>query len=855
MKAILLAGGLGTRLRPITLTCPKPLLPIGNLPLIHRIVLNLRAQGVKEFVFLLHYQPEKFMQALGDGRAYSAVFEHVIMDNDLSTAGSVKFAQPHITETTLIYSADILAELPLERMMAFHRRRRALATLALYPITAPLPYGLVLRDGDGRIRRFFEKPTWPQVFSDWINAAIYLIEPELLDHIPAGRPVFFEQEVFPPLAASDAAVFGFPLEGYWRDVGSPEDWRMANLDYLHGKLPPLMLTPAEQQLAASPNPPAITNATLSSLGPDCDIAPDAHIEASVIGANCRIEPHARIRGSVILDAAHVGQGVQVHEAIIMGGVAIEAKAEIHHQAVLAEAAHIGAAAIVAANAVVRNGQKIAPGETVAAKRVLPTGYIRRFVDGGSLLGSVSVGMSVEFMRWAGKAFALRQIQARAAATGQPQKLLLATEEEERFSTWALALAQGMLSAGCEVYLLESVTLPVARWALQIDQYLGGIYLGADRHAELIRLALMHPSAEDFMTEESCSLERIDLVEAPQHGNLHILQANAVRESYLRMVQSCVLEYFGDQSPSGRRPVGVAFAPQPGSVLDRRTPVRIGVVGVATEQTVSQFFAMLGWPAQIEAFPVDMSRDFRRHTRSAQKKFAQTITAEVGIGVWLGGVGERIQLALPQHGMLPRGSSDTVMARLLTRHDPELQLVAGWLFPYRDQPDPQSGATVQRYEGCLLTAASLRAAQNHVRFIGLDGRGGIAFPIPAKNKTGIAYPDALMALAHLLAILAKTPRAELSRLLPSTRLGYRLMPCPDEVKAYAMRRLVESCDDLKFAFSDGIRLEEATEKGSPNWVVVRPCAGMEALEIYWEENSRVPSLNRTIRRRLAHWRAK
>ncbi|MGH7450106.1 MAG: nucleotidyltransferase family protein, partial [bacterium] len=214
MKAILLAGGLGTRLRPITLTCPKPLLPVGNLPIIQRIIFNLRAQGIKEFVFLLHYQPERFIRTLGDGKAYDAVFDYIVMDKDLSTAGSVKFARGHITETTLIYSADILADLPLRRMLAFHKRRRAMATLVLHPITTPLPYGLVLRESDGRIRRFFEKPTWPQVFSDWINAAIYLIEPELLDHIPdKDRPVFFEQEVFPPLAAAKAAIFGFPFEG------------------------------------------------------------------------------------------------------------------------------------------------------------------------------------------------------------------------------------------------------------------------------------------------------------------------------------------------------------------------------------------------------------------------------------------------------------------------------------------------------------------------------------------------------------------------------------------------------------------------------------------------------------------
>lgn len=838
MKAILLAGGLGTRLRPITLTCPKPLLPVGNLPIIQRIIFNLRAQGLKEFVFLLHYQPERFIRTLGNGKAYDAVFDYVVMDKDLSTAGSVKFARSHITETTLIYSADILADLPLRRMLAFHQRRRAMATLALHPITTPLPYGLVLRERDGRIRRFFEKPTWPQVFSDWINAAIYLIEPELLDHIPdEGRAVFFEQEVFPPLAAAKAAIFGFPLEGYWRDVGTPEDLRMANLDYLHGKLSPLMLAPEER-------PRSVDSTSL--IGAGCMIAPDTHLEASVIGANSRIESHAKIRGAVIFDEVHLGPGAQVNEAIIMRGATIEAKAEVHHQAVIAEGARVGAAAIVAANAVVRNEQQIAAGETVPAKRVLPTGYIRRFVDGGNLLGSVGGGMSTDLMRWVGKAFALRQIKAHVESVLSGERtLLLATQEEDRFSAWTLALAQGMLSAGCEVYVLESVTLPVARWALQMNRYLGGIYLGADRHASLIRLALMHPSAEDFTTEESCSLERIDLIDAPKAGNLHLLEAAMVRDDYLRMVLNGV---WGD-SQTKSLPV---FAPLPNTVLARPIPVRVGVVGAATEQIVSQFFARLGWPVQIEVFPVDMSPDFRRHTRSAQKIFAQSLTAEVGVGIWLGGVCERIQLALPQHGMLPRGGSDAVMARLLTRHNPDLQLVAGWLFPYRGQP-------VRRYEGCLLTAASLQAAKNGARIIGFDGRGGIAFPISTHEaitgaRHGIACADALMAMAHLLAILSKTNRTEMEALLPSTRLGYRLMPCPDETKAYLMRRLVEVYDNLNFAFSDGIRLEDTTDPSSPNWVVIRPCAGMQALEIYWEENGSTPSLNVAVRRRLAQWRA-
>jgi len=853
VKAILLVGGLGTRLRPMTLTCPKPLLPIGNLPLIERIVLNLRAHGIKEFVFLLHYKPEMFIAALGDGRRGDARFQYVTMDEDLSTAGSVKFVREHVTETTLVHSGDILADLPLRRMFAFHRRRRALVTLALHPVAAPLPFGLVLRESDGRIRRFFEKPTWPQVFSDWINASIYLIEPELLAHIPgAPRAVLFEQEVFPPLAAANAAIYGFPIEGYWRDVGTPEDLRLANMDYLNGRLPQKMLTPDERTWLIPAGEKSVSHFV---IGHDSKLAPDAHIETSVIGANCVIASHAKIHGAVIFDNVAVERGALINNAILMRGVSVEAKAEIHPHAVLAENAQIGAAAIICANAVARTGAQVAPGETLHAKRVLPTGYLRRFVDGGSLLGSLKSGMSVELMRWVGKTFALRQAQ-KENKNEKMMTLLLATQDEDHFNAWARALAQGMLSAGGEVHLLESVTLPLARWALQKGGHRGGIYLGADRHAELLRLAFMHPTAEDFSTEETCSLERIDLIDAPNKGNLRLLEAALWREDYLRMVINCAC--------TGRDETAPRRQSLPQSILNKPIPVRVGVVGQASEQIVENFFALVDGAAKVEVFPLDMSASFRRHTRAAQKAFVQSLSADAGLGVWIGGVGERIQLALPGYGMLPRGRSDALIARLLIEQNPGVQIVAGWLFPNFAQKLPSQ---IRRYEGCMLTAASLRAANSQTRLIGFDGRGGIAFsPLAPGNlprsqtfpeHCGIAYPDALLALAFLLRALLKISRDEFAAMIPGTMLGYRLMHCSDDAKAYLMRRLVESHGQLACSFSDGIRLEDRNS-AEKNWLVVRPCAGMPALEIYWEENTSDAvtnsKLNTIVRRQLAQWRA-
>ncbi|MDZ7343508.1 MAG: sugar phosphate nucleotidyltransferase [candidate division KSB1 bacterium] len=864
MKAILLAGGIGTRLRPITHTCPKPLLPIGNAPLIQRLVWYLRAQGVKEFVFLLYYQPEKFIDALGDGQREAAQFSYVIMEKDLSTAGSVKFAREHITETTLIYSADILADLPLAPMLDFHRCRRALVTLALYPVSAPLPFGLVLRERDGRIRRFFEKPTWPQVFSDWINAGIYLIEPELLDSIPdEPRPIFFEQEVFPPLAKANAAIFGFPLvndarNGYWRDVGTPEDLRLANMDYLRGRFPPSL----RQQLTSANLSESSWSGTIASLiGEGCEISPAAHVEACVIGRNCRIDAKARVRGSVLFNEVHIGAGAQVEDAIVMNNVKIEAQAEVRHHAVVAANAQIGAAAIVEANAIVSNNQYLAAATKALAKRALPVGYLRRFVDGGNLLGSIAGGMSTDFMRWVGKAFALRQQRANANAKVPASPLLLATEEAERFAVWTRALTQGILSAGTDVHLLETVTLPLARWILRNGQYTGGIYLGIDTLSGLLRLVFLHDTGEDFTTEESCSLERIELVEAPEAGRLNLSGAVHLEQSYLQMIITAISNGIDRELP-------MPFLPAPKSVLDREIPVRIGVIGSAMRKIVSTFFDQLGWPASIASYPSEMSTGFRRHLRRMQKTFSHSITNEVGIGFWIGGIGERLQMVLPGRGVLPFGQNDITIARLLATFVAQAQIFGGWLFSEmignRGLAGRQNQSAVQEYGGCMLPPSFIRAFRPQ-EFpdkptsaipswrLGFDGRGAVV--IYDDDAAAGACADALRALALLLGALSKTTPGELEKLIPPHVLGYRLLPCPDEAKAYLMRRLVEFYDSLDLEFSDGIRLKEKnhnTYAPDANWVVVRPCAGKQAIEIFWGEQGRSPSLSVSVRRRLALW---
>jgi hypothetical protein len=264
----------------------------------------------------------------------------------------------------------------------------------------------------------------------------------------------------------------------------------------------------------------------------------------------------------------------------------------------------------------------------------------------------------------------------------------------------------------------------------------------------------------------------------------------------------------------------------------------------------------------------MSADFRRHLRRMQTAFSQSITNEGRIGFWLYGIGERLQLILPGRGLLPFGQSDAIIAHLLAGLIPGAQIIGGWLFSQmigkNGLPVGQKESGIHQYSGCVLPTSLIRSiCLNESRrqqrsaaplpILAVDGRGAIVICDEASSP--IACPDSLLALAFLLSALSKTPPADLQKLIPANSLGYRLLPCPDEAKAYLMRRLVEAYDQFDLQFSDGVRLKGKNQTGNApasDWVVVRPCAGKEALEIFWCENGGSPSLSVSVRRRLALW---
>ena len=222
MKAVIMAGGFGTRLRPLTNNLPKPMVPMANKPMMEHILELLIRCKVTDIITLLYFNPEIIENYFGDGSRFDVKMTYISAADDLGTAGSVKHAARYLDKSFLVISGDLLTDFDLLKAIDFHKGQRAIATMVLTHVENPLPFGIVITDKDGRINRFMEKPGWGEVFSDTINTGIYILEPEVLDMIPPNQEFDFSKDLFPILLEKKKALYGYIADGYWKDVGSLE---------------------------------------------------------------------------------------------------------------------------------------------------------------------------------------------------------------------------------------------------------------------------------------------------------------------------------------------------------------------------------------------------------------------------------------------------------------------------------------------------------------------------------------------------------------------------------------------------------------------------------------------------------
>jgi mannose-1-phosphate guanylyltransferase / phosphomannomutase len=466
-----MAGGEGTRLRPLTSNLPKPMMTLANRPMMEHIIRLLKDHGFEDIVVTVAFMANVIRTYFGDGSEFGVRMVYATEETPLGTAGSVRNAMDELDERFLVISGDVLTDIDLSAIVRFHEEKNALATIGLKAMENPLDFGIVITREDGSIERFLEKPTWGQVFSDTINTGIYVLEPEIFDYIEADQPVDFSGEVFPKLLDDNKALFGHVSEGYWEDVGTLEAYVTAHQDVLDGKVevdvPGFRLAEgvwlgegAEVHPKARVDGPVV-------IGDYCSVEAGAHLsQYTVLGSNVRVSADAYLERAVVHDNAYVGPSVRLRGCVVGRSSDLRRGARCEEGVVLGEECFVGEHAVINPNV------KVYPFKTVEANAIINSSIVWESRGARHLFGKLGVSglANVDIS----PELAIRV--AMAFGTTLKKGAVVTTSRDSSRAARALkrAVMVGLNATGVNVEDLELATIPVTRFEVRTFRSQAGV---------------------------------------------------------------------------------------------------------------------------------------------------------------------------------------------------------------------------------------------------------------------------------------------------------------------------------------------------------------------------------------------
>jgi mannose-1-phosphate guanylyltransferase/phosphomannomutase len=793
MKAVIMAGGEGTRLRPLTSNQPKPMIPLVNKPMMEHIIGLLREHGFTDIVVTVAFLANAIRTYFGDGSEFGVRMVYATEETPLGTAGSVRNAMDELGERFLVISGDVLTDIDLSAVVSQHIEKKALATIALKSIENPLEFGIVITREDGSIERFLEKPTWGQVFSDTINTGIYVLEPEIFDFIPAGRPVDFSSEVFPALLAAGRPIFGHVVEGYWEDVGNLDAYLKAHHDALDGKVEidiagfrmsegVWLGEGAEVDPAAHVEGPVV-------LGDNCRVDAGSHLSAyTVLGSNVRVGSDAFLERCVVHDNAYLGDAVRLRGCIIGRSSDLRRGAHCEEGVVLGDECFVGE------HAVINPGVKVYPFKTVEPGAVINTSIVWESRGARQLFGRLGVAglANVDVT----PEFAVRVAMAYASTLKKGSTITTSRDASRAGRAVKRAVMVGLNAAGLHVDDLEAATVPVTRFQVRAGRSQGGI---------TVRLVPGDPQSVAIRFFDDNGL---DIDEAMQRK----IERLYYREDYRRVLASEI----GD---IGFPPRAIEFYTQAlvnsvdvEAIRGARFKVVLDYSYGATSFVMPNVLSKLG--AEVLAVnpyastPGVLGFEASRHG----ERVGELVRASgAHLGAILDPDGERIMVVDDAgHVLSDLEAMFSVLTLVLaTQQSPAIALPVG--------------VPLAAEQMCSDAGASLvwtKLAPAHLMEVAAGGDVSFA----ASQDGGFIFPaslpafDAVTSFVHLLAMLAATG-LRLSKVVagtPRSHLAHETVVTPWEQKGMVMRSLVEGIKDRQLLLVDGVKLLY-----DDGWVLVLP----------------------------------
>ncbi|HYM49972.1 MAG TPA: sugar phosphate nucleotidyltransferase [Candidatus Limnocylindrales bacterium] len=794
MKAVVMAGGEGSRLRPLTSGLPKPLVPVVGKPIMEHILRLLREQGIEEVIVTLQYLGSAIRDYFGDGSDFGMDITYVVEDAPLGTAGSVKNAQSHLQEPFIVISGDALTDIDLGRAVEFHREHGALATIVLTSVPTPLEYGVVITGPDGAVQRFLEKPSWGEVFSDQVNTGIYVLDPRVLDLVAADRVVDWSADIFPAMLARRMPLFGYLAPGYWCDIGNLQTYYQANWDALAGRV--------AVEIAGQRRDGDIWVGEDVELGHDVRlqgpayIGREAKIKAGVflngpvcVGNFSVIDENTKVSNSVIWNYSYIGENSRLRQAIVCGHVTVKNNSLLEEGSVIGDGVSIGEGSTIYAGVKIWPDKDIEPGSLVHESIIWAGHWKRGLFSSYGLTGLVNIELTPEYSARLGASFAALFPKGAAIA---------AARDSQRPSRMIKrAMVSGMMSAGASIIDLSELPIPAAQYYAQTHELAGAVHIQMsplDRRSADIRMFDHTGVILDKRTERK--LENIFYREDIRR--VHFYEMGSI--TYPRdAIDSYLDGILGRLDIERIRQAGfkvlVDFDHGSGSLVLPRAFKELNVDSVPLNAGFDESYQ----PKTAEAF---------EHSLGEAALITRTLGCHLGAYIDYGA--ERFFVIDDQGNLLDHHAAFGVLI-LLSLQDAQGIVVAPATAPRAIE------RLVERCGGRFVPSkaepsALLRTAEQHQAKLASDGKGGYVFP-----EHQLAF-DATFALMTLLQFLARDgrPLSQIRTELPEGAYQERLLSCPWDAKGRVMRTMVEMHREQAVDLADGIKI--FVEGG---WVLVLP----------------------------------
>lgn len=797
MKAIIMAGGFGTRLRPLTINIPKPMVPIANIPIMEHVVRLLCKHNITDITSLLYFQPETIQNHFKDGSAFGVQMDYVKPDDDYGTAGAVRYALESVTEPVLIISGDLITDFNLSEAVAWHTEKKAEATILLTRMENPLAYGIVITDKDDRIVRFLEKPSWGEAFSDTINTGIYLLQPEAVKLIPPRTNFDFSQNLYPLMLSKRMGLYGKIMEGYWKDVGNVDEYQRVHVDFFDKTLNlDLKVTADETEHAAvyrSRNVTVGKDVQFSGrvvLGDDVYIGDGAKLRGCAIGHRSHVGPGCEINDTVIWSDNQVGRDSVINSSIVCDRVQIGSHVQLLDKVIVSDDCTVGNSATIKANCKIWPGKTVDDGAIVSSSIVWGEKWNRELFTNAKITGLALTEITPEMALKVGAAF--------GAYVGRKGAVVVSRDASDTSRLLKRSLISGLLSSGTNIADIETLPVPIVRYCLQKGNYTAGIYIRHDPNDyRQIDLIFFDGSGLDLPTAKSKKVERFYFGEDYERASIDDI-------GHLEMPQHVLDDYRAD------------FMDNVDSEVINKAGFKI-VIDHCNGSS-SEVFPTLFFRLGISATELNASLNPRKFSTSPEEdaqsivQLASIVTSlHADIGFLINPAAEKL-VAVDESGRPVDNHLLLLVVTDLYLRTHECKKIA---VPVGASMGVEDIAGQHNVE-------VIRVANDHLSMMEIFRRGEVDFV--GGTRGGFIFPgfqmgsDAMLSTVKILEMMARTKTrfGDLRKKFDYLTRRSMSVPCPWSKKGTVMRQLIINSENKTRQLIDGVRIFE--DKG---WVLVTP----------------------------------